>query len=118
MYKLKISGEGKIRDIENYFGKLYPFLKIKFFKSILKEQNNEVDSEKNIDQFLKNSNTCLINIDCGKTIAEVEKEFLKKLGLFIQILRKTGNHWIEISLTKSWTLKQQNEEGELLSSVE
>lgn len=114
IYKIKISGKEKIKDIQHSFNKLYPFLKINFFKGILKEEINEVNSEKSVDQFLKDSTICIINMGYNKTIAEVEKDFLEKLGLSIQILRKTGNHWIETSLTNNWTLKQQNEEGEML----
>jgi hypothetical protein len=40
----------------------------------------------------------------------------QEFGLCVQVFRKSGNHWIETSLTNSWTLEQQNREGFELSS--
>jgi len=44
----------------------------------------------------------------------VEKDF-ESLGLFAEVFRKSGNVWIETSLTNDWTLQQQNLEGEEIS---
>ncbi|MNF16790.1 hypothetical protein D3C80_2199700 [compost metagenome] len=46
----------------------------------------------------------------------VEKDFWEKLGLSAQIFRKSGNLWIETSLTDDWTLARQNDEGFQLSN--
>ncbi len=56
-----------------------------------------------------------VNINGERTIAELEEEFKARFDLPVQVFRKTGNVWIETSLTQDWTLAQQNREGETLS---
>jgi len=34
-----------------------------------------------------------------------------EFGLPAQILRKSGNLWLETSMTNHWTLQQQNDHG-------
>ena len=36
-------------------------------------------------------------------------------GLGVQVFRKSGNVWLETTVTDSWTLKEQNDQGESLS---
>lgn len=41
----------------------------------------------------------------------------QQLGLFIQMLRKSGRIWIDILLTDDWTLEQQNDEAKKMSNT-
>ena len=50
------------------------------------------------------------------TVLTLETELWEKYGLSVQIFRHSGNMWIETSLTGSWTLEQQNHEGEQLTT--
>ncbi len=43
------------------------------------------------------------------TVAEVEALFEEKLGLHIQLFRKTGINWIETTRTDHYTLEKQQE---------
>jgi len=52
-----------------------------------------------------------LHISPEHTVAEMETELWEKFGLSVQIFRKSGNLWIETSLTDSWTLERQNREG-------
>ena len=54
-------------------------------------------------------------IDENLTVAEMEMGFKKQFGVNMQVYRKSGNVWIETTLTDKWTLKKQNQEGEQMS---
>jgi hypothetical protein len=38
-------------------------------------------------------------------------------GIHVQLFRKSGKVWINTSVTSSWTLEEQNKQGEVLSNA-
>jgi hypothetical protein len=48
------------------------------------------------------------------TVEELEKSFLVKFGLNVQVFRKSGKSWLETTITDKWTLEKQNTQGEEL----
>lgn len=65
-------------------------------------------------QLMKKPAKTVISIEKNKTVAELENDF-SLIGLKAEIFRKSGNVWIETSLTSNWTLQQQNAAAEELS---
>ncbi len=49
------------------------------------------------------------------SVLELENEFYDKFGLSVQILRRSGNLWLDTSRTNSWTLKEQDDLGREIS---
>lgn len=49
------------------------------------------------------------------TVQELEKKIEDQLGLHIQVFRRSGNIWLETTVTDEWTLSFQNEQGKELS---
>ena len=118
---LQIDKNDSLKTFQQQFNANYPFLKIEFFKKISIDKPSidlsislKTNSEKNINEF-KNG---FVNIDVNrkKTITELEKDFEKLLGLSARVFRKSGNVWVETSITNDWSLEDQNEEGKLISS--
>ncbi len=107
-------------ELKKEFNRLYPFLKIEFFrepcvkgtgftkdKLIMRDEKlGHLQRKIKEGQFIFNDST---------KVGDFEKSFFKKFGLCIQIFRKSGNVWLETSATDDWTLLQQNEEGEQLA---
>jgi hypothetical protein len=56
-----------------------------------------------------------IHINPDDSVEKLENIFWKDFGLSAEVFRKSGNLWIETSLSNSWTLRLQNEEGKALS---
>ena len=67
-----------------------------------------------MDQFLKKTGKGIVNMDNDVTVAELENQFTN-IGVNAEIFRRSGNVWVEASLTINWTLQQQNMEGEEIS---
>jgi hypothetical protein len=116
---LHIGQESQIRNIQNEFNKVYPFLKIEFFKNSSKKKPLQKSEKMNAGEKVKlvvhlnGSNK--IDIGNQRTVAQLQEDFKKLFGLNALVYRKSGNLWIEPSLTDDWTLEQQNSEGEFIS---
>jgi len=118
--KLHIEDDNVIRNIQNEFNKTYPFLKIEFFKSPvsnrLSQKMEKINPFERIKFVAKVNGPNIINIGKHQTVAQLEKDFEEMFSLKAEVFRKSGNIWIETSLTDDWTLEQQNSEGEFISS--
>jgi hypothetical protein len=118
---LQISGERLLRDVQKDFNRAYPFLKIEFFK------NDDVRKahypvQKQLSPSLKITDARYKNVFDGEvevmdnmSVSDLENKFMDLFGLSIQVFRRSGNLWLETSMTDNWSLKQQNENGEEIS---
>lgn len=52
-----------------------------------------------------------------RTVLQLEKDIWEALGIAAQVYRRSGDLWIETSLTDDWTLNRQNKEGEAFSKL-
>ncbi|MBS1915339.1 MAG: hypothetical protein JST87_03620 [Bacteroidetes bacterium] len=119
--QLQIDKKSSLGSIQKEFNTFYPFLKIEFFKRIPVDQplyKTELfsvnESRKYLDGFY--DGTTSIDIGRKRTVMDVEKDFEQMLGLSARIYRKSGNVWVETTLTNDWPLGEQNEEGREISS--
>lgn len=118
--KLRINSETKIKEVQKEFSKAYPFLKIEFYKKPHAEK--ELIHKKfrlNPDKIVSKESTSFkpseIDIRKNKTVAELENEVYEKLGISMQVSRKSGNIWLETSFTDDRTLEMQNIQGRDMS---
>jgi hypothetical protein len=115
--KLSITKASKIRDLQEKFTAVYPFLKIEFYKhphekNQLSVRKDRISPQKVISKIGRYSKADQIDIDGNRTVAELEHEFYEKFGIAMQVSRRTRNVWIETSLTDNRTLEMQNKQGE------
>jgi len=114
--EIKIIEDDIIRNIEQEFRKQYAYLKLQFYKnphgegepSPVKERLNAALPIEEVTMF---HTAGKINTSPGRTVAQVEHDFYHFLGLCVQILRQSGDLWIETTGTDQWTLQQQNDKG-------
>ena len=116
--KITITADSLVADIQFQFAACYSFLKIEFFEnnSATFFKNEQVDSNRNVGGISTLTTPVTLNIEEERTVAEVEKDCRELIGLCIQLYRKSGNVWNAISLTNNWTLQNQNEAGEFIST--
>ena len=104
-------------DIQSLFSVHYPFLKIEVIdheKSMARTWR--IDHELCIKELGNITDACKIDISNNMSVSEVAADFKNKLGLNIEVLRKSGNVWNAISITGNWTLENQNAAGEFICS--
>jgi hypothetical protein len=118
--KLIINKQQSFEEISNSFTKTFPFLKLEFFS------RKHLSGEASSNQFLIPKeltpsdcrtvyNTDEITITPDMKVGELEELFSATYGLGLQVYRKSGRVWLETTATDSWTLTEQNIEGEFLS---
>lgn len=115
--RLLISGDRLIKDLRKDFSLAYPFLQLEFFTNDSARKtryaaNTRVDHEKYLkDAWNQKSQNGSIDIKDSMTVLELENVFIDEFGLSVQVFRKSGNIWLESTMTDDWTLKQQNDHG-------
>ena len=113
---ITINDHRKIFAIQEEFHSMFPYLKIEFFA---KPSNTRASSSKKIMKHPgKTLGECrvihtkgVITITPHMTVANLEQNFSDVYGLSVLLMRKSGNAWLETSLTDDWTLEQQNNLG-------
>lgn len=115
--KIKITDTDSILHIQDTFSKKYPFLKIEFFSVKHKIHSGSrkefiIPNNSLIKNCRTKHNEGVLNIHPYTTVAELERQFEEIFGLYIQVFRKSGDVWIETTVTDDWTLEKQNTEAE------
>jgi hypothetical protein len=118
--KITINDHRKIFAVQEEFTSLFPYLKIEFHGK--PDKKGAAASKKIVRQPSKTLGECRvihkkgsITLTPNLTVSDLVDTFRDVYGLSVIIYRKSGNAWLETSLTDRWTLKQQNDLGEELS---
>lgn len=112
-----IQGERLVKEVQAEFMNAYPFLKIEFFRNgVTRELMHTKQKLVNINARLKDiailrKSEGLLDVNDNVTVEGLEKEFMDQFGLAVEVFRRSGNIWLETTMTDNWTLKQQNEHG-------
>jgi hypothetical protein len=113
--QLLINGDKLVREVQQEFTGAYPFLKIEFIKNADVHtnhvQNLILHNQKLSDAWVYKKAEGNLLIDDRMSVTDLENAFMDQFGLKTQVFRKSGNIWLETSVTDSWTLKQQNDYG-------
>lgn len=118
--QIQINTETRIANAQNKFNEVYPFLKMDFYYK--PHDINELSAVADMissNELFSSVNTFLrpetIDIGEQRTVAQVEKEFYDKLGISMQVSRRSGDIWLQTSKTDDRTLEKQNETGKAMS---
>lgn len=107
--------EQLIRQIQEEFSRSYPFLRIEFLKQqagALPSTNGEgPPTEESLRDDAGNLLKKDIQLSDTMKVSELETSLHQLFGVKAQILRKSGNFWMEIRMSREWTLKEQNDHG-------
>ncbi|PZR29937.1 MAG: hypothetical protein DI535_00075 [Citrobacter freundii] len=117
--KLYISPSRYIYELQHEFNHAFPFLRLEFFRI------HRIEAAADAMQVV--TKTSLLRAagvkSCGyiliteqTTVAELAAELREKYGLIAQVVRQSGNVWLETTMTEDWTLIRQNEHGRELSN--
>lgn len=112
---IQIAQHKTLNETQEEFNKAYPFLRIEFYRNMEPgfARRHLQNSMLMVAAGLKTNGE--IEISDAMTVGELENDFLERFGLNVQLSRKSGNLWLETTMTDAWTLKQQNDHGRELS---
>lgn len=116
--EIYISEDATIATLQHEFREAYPYLKLECYRQPHKEGEastmaDKLPSATPIEEIRMVHNFGWLDISHHRTAAAVEHDFFHKYGLSVQILRKSGDLWLQTTATDNWTLGQMNEEGKL-----
>ena len=119
-FSITLNPTTHVEEIKSAFSAIFPYLKWEFFTAPHKAKEGNTKK----DMVAGNPKVCdltdlkgNIQIDFSEqtTVQELEKKIEDQLGLHIQVFRRSGNIWLETTVTDEWTLSFQNEQGKELS---
>lgn len=119
---LSITAEKKISEVQHDFSAEYPFLKIEFFRNGLKRKERypahlQIPNNRTIQEARSmQKGEGEMEIADDMSVADLENMFMDRYSLSVQVFRRSGNIWLETTMTDNWTLRQQNEHGREISA--
>ena len=115
--KMKITKKRSVKDLKIEFRNMFPKLKIEFYTR--KHDHFEGSKEKELigdDILLGDLNPELedgtFEIKENMLVDEFETQIDDKFGLHTQVFRKSGNQWLQTSITDNWSLEKQERKAE------
>lgn len=113
---LEINDTTAFRQIQETFSNYYPYLKIEFFYTPHKKyqdsgETDQIDPNAMVGDSKRTHVSGVLEIQPFYRVVDVEKEFMERFGLSVQILRKEKNKWEQTTGMDDFTLKELNEFG-------
>ena len=110
-----------ISEVQKEFNALFPFLKLEFFR-----HKNYAEPDYSAQSIIPHNRKIAegqaaitdgkIDITPDMKVIELENMLKKDFSLAAQVFRRSGNLWLETTMTDNWTLEQQNEHGKEIST--
>ena len=120
--KLHISNSRLVADVKADFNKDFPYLKLEFIRSNGHRETaiyskDRVTEDSDIGAIRTKQFEGEIEYNENSSVADFENKFYELFGLNVQIFRRSGNIWLETTMTDNWTLKMQNEHGREITEI-
>jgi len=106
---IEYSASTELKDLQKAFNGYYPYLKLDFMPG------NADLAAKTLQQINYSIGSGCLAITDDMTVAQLEDYFLNTLHLRVRVLRKSGNIWMQTTITNSWTLAHQNAQAREIS---
>lgn len=114
---LEITGDKAIMDVQRDFSSIYPYLKLEFFKNgavrrdSYSAQRQLLPHQRLKEAWYTKKEEGILELENKMTVLDLENSLLDRFGLSAQVFRRSGNLWLETTVTDHWTLKMQNDHG-------
>ncbi len=120
---LRIAPTRTVSDVLKDFNTVFPFLKLEFFSS--KAFDKQDFSPASVIPHSRKIGECQpalkqeadMDITEVMKVNELEKLFREQFGLNVLVYRRSGNLWLQTTMTDHWSLQKQNQHGRELSST-
>lgn len=109
---LLVTHHMKFSFVQQKFNEFFPYLRIEFYKGSPKRPVNTDLILGELHPHTLNG-SILINETC--LVKDLESSFYTVFKVYLKVLRKSGESWLETRLTSDWSLYQQNNQGKEIS---
>ncbi len=113
---MNISANTKLFEIQEWFQANYSNLKLAFYYKSIKDGDlnyslDKISLDTKLSELNRNIKEFDFDLKPNKLVSEFEKDFKLKFGFEVQVLRKSGNLWLQTIASDDWTLDEQQEES-------
>lgn len=121
--KIRVLSEQTIAEVQEDFSRAYPFLKLVFFTKPHKAFKGShakfliQDREVKLSSLEKQPKDGVLYLEPEMPVWQVERLLEEEFGLHVQVFRKSGNTWLETSVTDNMSLEQQNSKGRASENI-
>ncbi len=120
LMKLIINDQRKLFAIQEEFSTKFPYLRLEFFTrphqpGAASHRRLMRSGQRTIGECRTSHNSGALSVNEQMTVADLEQHFSEEFGLNVQVFRRSGNIWLETTITDGWTLEEQNRQGESLT---
>jgi hypothetical protein len=118
--EIPYQGNMTLTELKSAFSSLFPYLKWEFFNRHHENQEGShkkymITTNPKIVQLNPAIQSGTLQFNSEITVHELEELIWNQCGVDVQVFRKSGNIWLETTVTDQWTLAFQNEQGQELS---
>ena len=117
--KVEINDNKAVVEIQQAFNEAFPYLTLEFVKkSSFKERGDSFFTKANckiIKDYRDSHQAGTITFFPEMTTSDLVAICWESFGLRIQIWRKFGTVWLKTRHTLTWSLAEQNRQGEIIS---
>jgi len=114
--KLHIKPTNLISEVQHEFNSHFPFLRLEFYQKHLTGQRDFgpgaiMPHNRKIGDCQTALTEGVLDINKEMKVSELEKQLKDSFRLQAQLFRRSGNIWLQTTITDDWTLENQNEHG-------
>lgn len=118
---LHITPTSLISEIQGKFNREFKFLKLEFFtrKGFMNSDYSVAQiapASRRIGDIQQVITEGGIEIEGEMKVKELEERLKEEFSVASQVFRRSGNLWLETTMTDNWTLNQQNKHGKEIST--
>ena len=108
---MKITKTSTVTDIQKQFNAKFPLLSIRFYKVAHEDhegsrKKDEVGEDLPLTELSPSLQEASIPLTSQLTVEALETMFENEFGLHVQVFRKSGETWLQTSVTDHWTLEK------------
>ncbi|MBR9922223.1 MAG: hypothetical protein GYB31_15395 [Bacteroidetes bacterium] len=111
-----ITNEITLREVKSAFTDKFHYLKLEFYTRPHEPGKGSpaqevLDDSLLIKEVRKTGTSGDLEIIPDMKVRDLESRFAEDYGLYAQVFRRSGNIWMQTSVTDEWTLEKQNRKG-------
>lgn len=121
--KIIFTQDSVLNDLNQQFQKYYKFLKLQFYSNnVSADHNKEIpgdaikDLSITVHDLIHGRIEATIDMSENCQVKAFEKSWFDTAGIWCQVFRKSGNVWLQTTVTDDMSLKEVNSFGEEMST--
>ncbi|MEM6963322.1 MAG: hypothetical protein AAF573_01065 [Bacteroidota bacterium] len=120
---MKIHNKRRLRDLQEEFHQIFPYLKIEFFRKphqegIGSDEEEKLNPELLVGMVRQNHSIGIMPTNGDLTVGAFEQALEATFGLYVQVYRKSHGKWLQTWVTDIWTLAEQNNRGKVIGEMD